>query len=642
MRKKIAVFVLNMYGAMINDVQRGLNEAAFEENVKLIYFASFSDGFSSEFYDQYVKYDEGDIVSFKLPDLDDFDGVIVITISFTPEYLKRIEPLLEKTKTPVLYLGEPDERFYSVGNADVESFKDVIEHVINSHGAKNIYNVAGPQDRDFSISRVKTFKETLSEYGLPADEDRIYYGTLWRDCGDPAVDYILEQCKKDGSKLPDAIVCANDFSAIGVIDACRERGINVPEDVIVTGFDGVEAASMGFPSVTTSTQPFFEMGREAISVFEKIWKGEDVKKTTCVKGTLNPSQSCGCVPLDMNRTEEIRNLYTGRMAKVEYLAQSTTNMILSISNAPTMEDVYREIAENAKSDTGFDTFLLCLAPGWDAQRVVSDDTTMPDEKMQLVCGFMGNKYIEPEEFDKKKLLPADLLDDPFPYYICSIHHLQYYMGYMIISPRLENYNQLMAKSWIVNLGAMLENWRIRVKLNDTVARLEDLSSRDMLTSLYNRRGYEIYFKQLFKECLIEEQSLTVMIIDMDNLKHVNDTFGHNEGDYSLVTIADAMMAAAKDGEICIRTGGDEFAVLAKGYNEVRVKEYTSQVRAYIQDKVKQDNKPYDLDVSVGACIRIPEDSDGVITDEDIDKASESYMTYADAEMYEEKKTHKHR
>ena len=56
MRKKIAVFVLNMYGAMINDVQRGLNEAAFEENVKLIYFASFSDGFSSEFYDQSFLY----------------------------------------------------------------------------------------------------------------------------------------------------------------------------------------------------------------------------------------------------------------------------------------------------------------------------------------------------------------------------------------------------------------------------------------------------------------------------------------------------------------------------------------------------------------------------------------------------------
>ena len=151
MRKKIAVFVLNMYGAMINDVQRGLNEAAFEEDVKLIYFASFSDGFSSEFYDQYVKYDEGDIVSFKLPDLDDFDGVIVITISFTPEYLKRIEPLLEKTKTPVLYLGEPDERFYSVRNADVESFKNVIEHVINSHGAKNIYNVAGVRVMSFKV-----------------------------------------------------------------------------------------------------------------------------------------------------------------------------------------------------------------------------------------------------------------------------------------------------------------------------------------------------------------------------------------------------------------------------------------------------------------------------------------------------------
>ena len=91
MRKKIAVLILNMYGAMVTDIQKGLNEAAFEEDVKLIYFASFSDGFSKEFYDQYVKYDEGDIVSFKLPNLDDFDGVIVVSCSFSPEYLKRID-----------------------------------------------------------------------------------------------------------------------------------------------------------------------------------------------------------------------------------------------------------------------------------------------------------------------------------------------------------------------------------------------------------------------------------------------------------------------------------------------------------------------------------------------------------------------
>lgn len=640
MRKKIAVLILDMYGAMVTDIQKGLNEAAFEEDVKLIYFASFSDGFSKEFYDQYVKYDEGDIVSFKLPNLDDFDGVIVVSCSFTPEYLKRIEPLLLSTKTPVVYVGVPDDRFISVVNDEKQSFSAVVRHVIEEHGCKNIYHIAGAKDRSFTYDRINSFKEVMAEYGYPVGDDRIYYGTLWRDCGDPALEYVLSQCEKEGCKYPDAIVCANDFTAIGIADACRERGIDVPGDIIVTGFDGIETARMGFPSITTSNQPFYEIGKNGIYTMEKIWNGEKVDMQIRCAGELVPSQSCGCVPLDMNRSEEIRQLYSSRMGKMEYLAQSTTNMILSISNAPTIEDAYREIAENAMSDTGFDTFLLCIAPGWDTQRVITAETTMPDEKMKLVCGFMGNKSVEPQEFDKKDLLPADLLDDPFPYYICSIHHLQYYMGYMIISPRLDNYNQLMAKSWVVNVGAMLENWRIREKLNDTVDRLEDLYKRDMLTGLYNRRGYEAHFKRLFRECVIEERSIAVMVIDMDDLKYVNDNYGHTEGDYSLTTIADGMKAAATHGEVCLRTGGDEFAVLAKGYTYEMAEDYIRRLREYMEKRVQQDKKEYPLGVSVGVCIRNPEDNDGIITDAEIDAASEEYMKYADAEMYKEKKAHK--
>ena len=82
MRKKVAVLVSNIYGHMINDMQDGLIEAAKELDVKLIFFASFSDGFSRQFYDQYVKYDEGDLVSFMLADLNDFDGVVFLSDSF--------------------------------------------------------------------------------------------------------------------------------------------------------------------------------------------------------------------------------------------------------------------------------------------------------------------------------------------------------------------------------------------------------------------------------------------------------------------------------------------------------------------------------------------------------------------------------
>ena len=639
MRKKVAVFVQNMYGAMIADTQMGLREAALEKGVKLIFFSSFSDGFSSQFYNQYGKYDEGDIVSFKLPDLEDFDGVVILESSFPPVYIKRLEKLLLATDTPVINLGGVNDKFYSLITNDDNSFRAVIEHVVEEHNCKNLYHVAGSRDHDFTFDRINVFNEVLEKHGLPNGEERIYYGTLWRDCGGPAVDYILEHCRKDGCEYPDAIICANDYTAIGVVDACRERGIAVPGDVIVTGYDGIEVARMGYPSITTSEQPFADIGKNAIYTLEKLWNGENLDKVIKQDGVLRTFQSCGCVPLDINRTEEIRQLYYNRMGKMEYLAQSTTNMILSISNAPTLEDVYHEIEKNAMTDTGFDTFLLCLAPDWDKQRVITDDTVMVDEEVKVVCGFIGDEPVEPQSFRMKELLPEKLMNDPASYYICSIHHLQYYMGYIIISPRLENYNQLLAKSWLVNLGAMLENWRIRRRLNETVDRLENLYNRDMLTGLYNRRGYELFFEDIYKECLDKGQQLAVMVIDMDNLKIVNDNYGHNEGDYSLCTIAEAMMMAASTGEICLRTGGDEFVVLAKDYTEEKAKDYAVRLRENVQRRISRDKKSYKLEVSVGAYVRLP---DVIPEGSSINDISEEYMRHADTEMYKEKKEHKTR
>ncbi len=636
-RKKVAVFVSNIYAAMIRDMQDGLNDAALAENVKLIYFASFSDGFSKEIYDQYVKYDEGDLVTFKLPDLNDFDGVVIIGSSFPPDYSERIDKILEKINIPVIYIGAVDNKYYNLLNNEETSYSAIIEHVIEKHGCKNIYHVAGKKDQHFTYERIDSYKNVLSRHGLPCGDDRIYYGTLWRDCGEPALDYILEHCKKEGNKHPDAIICVNDYTAIGIVAACRKRGLKVPEDIIVTGYDGIENAKMGYPSITTSEQPFYGVGKNSIYVLQRIWNGEKVDQTLRFDGVLHLNQSCGCVPLSADNTEDVRHVYSNRMDKMEYLAQSTTNMILSISNASTMNEAFREIEKNAKSDTGFKDFLLCLTTEWDKKIVINDDTVLTDEDMNVVCGFIGDEYVKPQTFKRKALLPDRLLEDPNPYYIISIHHLQYYMGYVILSPTLYPYNQLMAKSWLVNLGAMLENWRIRSELNDTVERLEMLYNRDMLTGLYNRRGYELFFEDIYNKCLENNQYLSVMIIDMDNLKHVNDNFGHNEGDYSICTISESMMVAAKHGELCIRSGGDEFVILAGDYSYEKANEYIRLLRENIKRRITRDNKPFKVEVSVGVYMDIPKKVNA-----SINEISENYLKQADSEMYKEKKSHKNK
>ena len=121
----------------------------------------------------------------------------------------------------------------------------------------------------------------------------------------------------------------------------------------------------------------------------------------------------------------------------------------------------------------------------------------------------------------------------------------------------------------------------------------------MLTDLYNRRGYEMFFGDYYKSCLEKQTNLAVMLIDMDDLKYVNDSLGHAEGDYSLCTIAEAMNVAATNGEICLRTGGDEFVVLAEDYSEEKANEYILKLREHISKRMERDKKRYALNVSIG-------------------------------------------
>ena len=91
--------------------------------------------------------------------------------------------------------------------------------------------------------------------------------------------------------------------------------------------------------------------------------------------------------------------------------------MLTVSDAGTLEDCFRAISDNAKTDTGFKEMLLCLAPGWDKQRIVGEDFRTTDEEMTVVSGYRGDVDVPVQTFRKKNILPQDMLEDPNPYYI---------------------------------------------------------------------------------------------------------------------------------------------------------------------------------------------------------------------------------
>ena len=103
--KKIAVFTSHVYEQMSGMMQKGLIDAALKHGVKLIFFASFGDSYSSKDYKEFSKYDEGDKVSFDIPDLNDFDGVVKITTYFSDILKEHLKIILSKYDIPVISIG---------------------------------------------------------------------------------------------------------------------------------------------------------------------------------------------------------------------------------------------------------------------------------------------------------------------------------------------------------------------------------------------------------------------------------------------------------------------------------------------------------------------------------------------------------
>jgi diguanylate cyclase (GGDEF)-like protein len=158
--------------------------------------------------------------------------------------------------------------------------------------------------------------------------------------------------------------------------------------------------------------------------------------------------------------------------------------------------------------------------------------------------------------------------------------------------------------------------------------LRHLALTDELTCLYNRRGFFAAAVQQLKLAVRRGQSLLLLYCDLDNLKKINDSFGHREGDLALIRTADAMEKAFRGSDILARLGGDEFVVLASeasaAIQEVLLRRFQKALK-----KANVGESRYDLSVSVGVARFDPKRA----------VALGELLAQADAAMYQQKRNH---
>ena len=125
-------------------------------------------------------------------------------------------------------------------------------------GHKRIGFITGSMDLGAAIDRLEGYKSALQVHHLPYDSKLIYEGTFWQPDG-----YAGGSALLDLEAPPTAIFASNDVMAMGAMDAIRSRGLRIPEDISIIGFDDIPQAAMVRPALTTVRQPLEEMGRLA-------------------------------------------------------------------------------------------------------------------------------------------------------------------------------------------------------------------------------------------------------------------------------------------------------------------------------------------------------------------------------------------
>ena len=157
--------------------------------------------------------------------------------------------------------------------------------------------------------------------------------------------------------------------------------------------------------------------------------------------------------------------------------------------------------------------------------------------------------------------------------------------------------------------------------------LIEYSIKDDMTGLYNRRGFFILAEQSLKLVARENEKACLLFVDVDDLKYINDRYGHANGDLALVTVASVLKRSFRKSDILSRIGGDEFAALASISKEENVELLIGRIESCMDIVNEKKVLPFSLSISIGIITCSPEETS------DIAKLTEK----ADKMMYEAKK-----
>ena len=639
--KVVAVLIPTFTIEYSLDVLSGIADFFRDKEVKVVIIQTRIPGINTGAFDyQYC-------TGFEYAKSKEVDAVICVSGIYASQMREeRIRDLLREFEPrPVISIAlDPQTRNGYVIQADCRKcFKDIVSHLKKEHGCQKIaFFSANETKSKEALERYDAFTSALDTNKLTFFPEMVYDGNF---TDFKAYDEIKARFKSKNEVPFDAIVCANDMMAAGCLRALNEIGVRVPEDVKIVGFDDAIVASMTTPKLSTINQDIYSQGYEAAEIAYRVLNGEKMKKEL-----LNPlvpkfRQSCGCIGME-NSLPAYKNV-DGELCSD---LNDKTNGVMQFVNALNEKNAVVTLIDTLR---GFNTLKQMF---FSLKYIVQQcslgglavhffkDVQLIDNEQEFILPDKVELHMFYTELKNTEIFRPGLIVDPHEK-IFSARSMEDVSGVFLLNPIFmgeANYGYLLCRikenkfadynvylKIIMNAVAQAYEYTSKIQEGRNLERentdLALQSRMDELTGILNRRGF-IEQGQAALDLLQEtDTSGVIFFADMDGLKIINDTYGHEMGDKAIMLQARVLKDIFRSSDVVGRLSGDEFGIVALGMKIGYVDNIKLKIEMLCKKVSIENQLPFTLSISLGAV--------------DLQKSSvlKQLLSEADKELYKEKK-----
>ncbi len=563
-RKRIALATSRIYDPQTFSFIANLNETLKVHDCALLVFAINSD----IYWDESLLTAEAYV--YNLIPYDDIDLVIIMDEKIKSHTVSdEIISKAESHNLPVIVIDGKYENSHNICFDYDRGFEQIVRHMFEHHQVKRPHMIAGLPANPFSDARIRIFMKILEEKGIPFDDSMLSYGYFWADPAREATEKLLQR-----PELPDAIICANDIMAINVCDVLKAAGISVPDQVLVSGFDGFDEVNFTSPMISTVSCNTTLLASSAAKMALDCLENKPVEDVYIIP-ELIPNESCGC-PAHMDRSHTRISSFNNSF----YRHQDDARVLYTVSSNMEISGTPEEMAQSIKNYKTNDCLCVVDQKCFDSEK---NYFLLPEEETNAknLHLIFDSAYAETHE----EAAPPSVKETPNPFenvlagdYRDRILELTE-SGYPVIFNSLDYMNQPLGFICFYFRGYIITDYARSASVTNAISmgiggyinlrhqrallqKVDEMYRHDALTDLYNRIGFNKIFEAEMKKKENLNKPITIIMSDMDGLKYINDNFGHADGDRSITAVAKALMDSCPEGSLSARFGGDElFSVI---------------------------------------------------------------------------------